>query len=1095
MERQDTNTEPKTNYESICKEFDIELNGYESWQSENWSNEHGKTLRVMVDQKDTIRSVKFSGCMLDSLPTPLKKFANQLKAIHIEDTLFYGDVISKDPKLNHQCLSFAAIDAAESKCCRDMVNNDLAFLFELPSIEYLKLHGGLSAINSHHVVPKEMMNRKCLLAKPSLLINCPMFSSSLKFLKLFDLSGNNLRTLPASINGLKHLEHLNLSKCGLMGYPEILNELVSLKHLDISCNPDLSTISRNIDNLSLLEYLDVSKCNLTEVPPISNLTSLSYLNMDSNEIGIFPEYLQNLRQLQYLIICKCGLRHCPEYLSSYTHLKYLDISRNEHIQKLPDALKQLRELKHIKASNCGLAEFPNVLFSMQHLISADIKENNISVLSKHDVEKLVAQMSSGKISLSLGQLTCPPKRVLEQGVDACFNYLETLTTFNASGLDLSSFPDLSGMESLKKINLSRNPEITSVHPSLANIKSVEYLDLSECGLNQWPEVLCELQNLKDLDISKNRELGWVSPSVSKLKSLELVDLSGCNLTICPDSLGELKSLKSLHLRSNKGITTLPMAIVQLTCLEYLDASRCDLKGCPEFLADIHSLKYLNLSRNARITKIPESLIQHKQIKDFNLSWCSVENFPSALCKRSCPMRVNLEGNPIEEVPECCITYWNKQSNFFTEDVFGEIIVMLTHDNLQQPPAPVFKKGPQACKDYFIELNIAMAIKSSIQCVHILGELGAGKSSLIHSIKEGKSILIPPEDRTIVVDTVRIQRDNVMFNINDFGGHEIYELTCPLFLRRDNQLVLIAVDLAEYCEARHDDLVTKWIATSLAHLRSGTIAVVATKQDLCQEQVQIKCQEMKMKILAWIKKEKEFIQKLKQSNNNAEQVLEMLATQEFPIFVTSAKSGFGLDKVANFLQENTSKTMVLPGSWVNMYKKLSRRKPGTEHGQNYLSLMESQELFRKSLPLSSFYENTRKGLHRCLQFLHDIGVILWYSKNEQLKGVVFHEPGFLIESLRLLFHHNLPDNIKFGEKQSKHIQLKTDFDLQMTNFTASGILTRPLLKCLWAERELDEEIYEKMEELLQMLDLCYKESIQLGSGDQETRLFLFFFSVF
>ncbi len=1015
MEDKDVINQLKIKHGPVYPEFDIELNGYESWQSDNWTNTHGQTLRVLAGQRENIHSVKFSRCMLDSLPMPLKKHAHELKYMHIEDTLFYGDVISKDLKQNRQCPNFSAIDASESKCCRDMVDNELAFLFELPSIEYLKLHGGLSAINSHHIIPKEMMNRRCLLSKPSLLINCPMFSSNLRSLKLLDISGNNMKTLPTSLNGLKHLEHLNVSTCGLIGYPEILNELVSLKHLDISCNPELETISRNIDKLSLLEYLDMSQCGLKEVSLISTLTSLVHLNVGSNDIMTFPECLQNLTKLHYLIISNCGLGECPEYLSAYTQLKYLDISRNKHIMKLPESLKHFRELEYFKATSCGLTEFPEVLFSMQHLTSADIRNNNISVISIRNVRNFFE--SRAKILLSPENLVCPPQPVLEQGFDAFFNYATTLTTFSASGQDLSSFPDMSGMESLKKFNLSRNPKITNVHPSLGKIISLEYLDLSECGLKQWPEVLCELRNLKDLDISKNIELGWVSSGVSQLKKLEFMELSGCNLTICPDSLAELKSMKSLHLRSNKGITTLPNDIRKLTCLEYFDASRCDLRECPEFLADMQSLKYLNLSRNARITTIPESLMQLKQMKDLNLSWCSIRMFPSSLCQTSCRMRVNLEGNPIEQVPECCITYWNNESTFLTEDTLGNLSVKFNQDNLQQPPVLVFQKGPQACKDYYAELRVAMAIKSSIQSVHILGELGAGKSSLIHSIKYGKSILMPPEDRTIIVDTVRIQKENVMFNINDFGGHEIYELTCPLFLRRDHQLVLIAVDMDAYSEANHDDLVTKWISTSLAHLRSGMIAVVATKQDLCPDEVQIKCEEMKGKILAWVEKEKEFIQKLSQKNNNAEQVLALLTAQEFPIFITSARSGLGLEEVENFLIANNTK-MTLPSSWVNMYRKLSSERPESCQNQNYLSLIESQELFGKSLPLSSFYENTKKGLKRCLQFLHDIGVILWYSKNERLKDVVFHKPAFLIESLRLLFHHNLRHNIEYGEKQCK-----------------------------------------------------------------------------
>ena len=91
-------------------------------------------------------------------------------------------------------------------------------------------------------------------------------------------------------------------------------------------------------------------------------------------------------------------------------------------------------------------------------------------------------------------------------------------------------------------------------------------------------------------------------------------------------------------------------------------------------------------------------------------------------------------------------------------------------------------------------------------------------------------------------------------LTDFGGHDIYELTCPLFMKSRYQTTFIAVKPSEYSEEAHDKLVTKWLSTALRHMNSGQIHIVVTQVDLCEEEVTSKMSILRQNISTWMKAE-------------------------------------------------------------------------------------------------------------------------------------------------------------------------------------------------------------------------------------------------
>lgn len=123
------------------------------------------------------------------------------------------------------------------------------------------------------------------------------------FINLISLNlyGNNLFSLPNSIENLFNLSNLNLSNNKLLSLPYQIGNLSNLTSFDLSYN-NLSYLPVEIGNLFNLNNLDISFNNLTVLPSeFSNIINLNTLNLGENAIqDLSPLY--NLNNLQSLNI-------------------------------------------------------------------------------------------------------------------------------------------------------------------------------------------------------------------------------------------------------------------------------------------------------------------------------------------------------------------------------------------------------------------------------------------------------------------------------------------------------------------------------------------------------------------------------------------------------------------------------------------------------------------------------------------------------------------------------------------------------------------------------------------------------------------------
>ena len=130
----------------------------------------------------------------------------------------------------------------------------------------------------------------------------PEINSSMRELRVLDLSGTVIKDLPSSITRLHGLQTLLLNKCS-----------------------ELHKIPIHICQLSSLEVLDLGHSNIMEggIPSdICHLSSLEKLNLGGGHFSSIPDTINQLSRLKALNLSHCNnLKRIPELPSS---LRLLD---------------------------------------------------------------------------------------------------------------------------------------------------------------------------------------------------------------------------------------------------------------------------------------------------------------------------------------------------------------------------------------------------------------------------------------------------------------------------------------------------------------------------------------------------------------------------------------------------------------------------------------------------------------------------------------------------------------------------------------------------------------------------------------------------
>ncbi|MGK7898762.1 MAG: leucine-rich repeat domain-containing protein, partial [Xenococcus sp. (in: cyanobacteria)] len=221
-----------------------------------------------------------------------------------------------------------------------------------------------------------------------------------------------------------------------------------------------------------------------------------------------------------------------------------------------------------------------------------------------------------------------------------------------------------------------------------------------------------------------------------LSNLTNLILSNNQLASLPESIGNLSNLTQIHLAHNR-LTSLPESIGNLSDLTRINLFNNRLTSLPKSIGKLSNLTLL-YSANNRLTSLPESISNLS-----NLTW------------------LVLDENPLES-----------------------------------PPLEVINKGLDAIKEYFRQLT-----QEGVDYVYeaklvIVGEAGAGKTSLANKIQNPQYQLQDNQPSTKGIDVIKWSfplDNNEEFKVNiwDFGGQEIYHATHQFFLTKRSLYTLVA----------------------------------------------------------------------------------------------------------------------------------------------------------------------------------------------------------------------------------------------------------------------------------------------------------------
>jgi Leucine-rich repeat (LRR) protein len=286
-----------------------------------------------------------------------------------------------------------------------------------------------------------------------------------------------------------------------------------------------------------------------------------------------------------------------------------------------------------------------------------------------------------------------------------------------------------------------------------------------------------------------------------------LNLGGCPIGRVPAPLIDLAKLTDLNL-AGVWPDQIPDWLFGLPELTTLNLSHNGLDDLPAAITDARRLTHLELAYS-RFSRIPDGIWELSALEHLDLSYCPITQIPADILRLGRLQELWIYSPAQRMAPELAV-----------------------------PPPEVAEQGLEAIKSYWRQQQeVGMDFLAEAKLL-IVGEAGAGKTTLAKKILNPSYLLDSQEASTEGIDVstwefptgIRVQEPGgerilerqFRVNIWDFGGQEIYHATHQFFLTKRSVYVLVA-------DERREDIDFEYWLEVINLLSDGSPVVVVQNQ--------------------------------------------------------------------------------------------------------------------------------------------------------------------------------------------------------------------------------------------------------------------------
>lgn len=523
---------------------------------------------------------------------------------------------------------------------------------------------------------------------------------------------------------------------------------------------------------------------------------------------------------------------------------------------------------------------------------------------------------------------------------------------------------------------------------------INRLILDNNNISHIPAQISKLENLVELSINDNK-IEKISPSISNLKNLNTISLANNYLTRIPKELFKIINLKVLYLYENQ-IESIDKRIAQLTNLEELILWRNNLFELPNEIGLLTNLLALDVRHN-QLYKLNDAILKLSKLELLDLAFNQISELPVITKELPKLINLSLSNNPLElPPPEIAI-----EKNLYDSNI--------------SKIRKYFKEYLVGKTDYLFEIKLLLIGEGRVGKTSISKKLSIPRYTLKDEETtlgiEVKPWIISKKDFEKSDKTIIELKKNLRVNIWDFGGQEIYHATHQFFLTKRSIYLLVTESRQE---DKHDDFYYWLNCIKVFGDNSPTIIV----QNKCDQPVK----DIPLKEFQKAFPNIQFLQKISCKNNSGieelkEQLKEIIANNKLLPHLGTP----------------------LPKVWVDIRREIEDLQ---DRGTDYISYETYLSICRK-------HKMEANSASLLIEFFHDIGIVLYFKDDWELKDTVF-------------VNHEWVTNSVYKVLDNEDVILN------------HGRLNTAVLEEIWKKRRY----YNKRRELLSLMqkfELCFEIS--------------------